>query len=116
MAALLYEVLAHGIMANFVSRLLQSFPTVPNTDVASADRSSVLDTEPSDNTLIEPLSERELEVLQLLASGATNEDIAKKLVIAITTAKKHVSNILHKLSADNRTQAVARGRSLGLCE
>lgn len=116
MAALLYEVLAHGIMANFVSRLLQSFPTVPNTDVASADRSSVLDTEPSNNTLIEPLSERELEVLQLLASGATNEDIAKKLVIAITTAKKHVSNILHKLSADNRTQAVARGRSLGLCE
>jgi LuxR family maltose regulon positive regulatory protein len=116
MAALLYEALAHGIMPDFVSRLLQFFPTDPIPTVASPAPSEIVDHEPDENALIEPLSERELEVLQLMAGGATNEDIAEKLVIASTTAKKHVSNILHKLSAENRTKAVARGRSLGLCK
>jgi LuxR family maltose regulon positive regulatory protein len=115
MAALLYEALAHGVMPDFVSQLLQLFPTVPITAAKSPDTFPTIDPGPDENTLIEPLSERELEVLQLMAGGATNEDIAEKLVIATTTAKKHVSNILHKLSAENRTQAVARGRSLGLC-
>jgi LuxR family transcriptional regulator, maltose regulon positive regulatory protein len=62
----------------------------------------------------EALSERELEVLHLLASGATNQEIAAKLSIAPTTAKKHVSNVLGKLGVHNRTQAVSRGRDLGL--
>ena len=66
--------------------------------------------------LIERLSEREVEVLQLMASGASNQEIAESLVIAITTAKKHVSNIIRKLGADNRTQAAAKGRNLGLCD
>ena len=55
-------------------------------------------------------------VLAGCAPGASNEDIAENLVIAPTTAKKHVSNILQKLDVENRTQAVARGRSLGLCQ
>ena len=62
----------------------------------------------------EPLSERELEVLHLLASGASNQEIAEALTIALTTAKKHVSNIIGKLGVSNRMQAVARGRDLGL--
>ncbi len=65
-------------------------------------------------SLVEPLSERELEVLRLLASGASNQEIASHLSIAVTTAKKHVSNILGKLGVNNRTQAVSRGRDLGL--
>jgi ATP/maltotriose-dependent transcriptional regulator MalT len=51
-----------------------------------------------------------------MAAGVSNQDIAETLIIAVTTAKKHVSNIIRKLGVDNRTQAVAKGRNLGLCE
>ena len=58
---------------------------------------------------LEPLSDREREVLVLLAQGASNRDIAEKLVITEGTVKNHVSNILDKLQAENRTQAADRG-------
>ncbi|HLF24893.1 MAG TPA: response regulator transcription factor [Anaerolineae bacterium] len=61
-----------------------------------------------------PLSEREIEVLRLIAQGHSNKEIAEKLVIAEGTAKNHVSNILSKLNARDRAQAVARGQELGL--
>jgi LuxR family transcriptional regulator, maltose regulon positive regulatory protein len=64
--------------------------------------------------LAEPLTDRELEVLGLLAAGMANQQIATELVVAVETAKKHVSHILGKLGAANRTQAVARARELGL--
>ena len=64
--------------------------------------------------LLEPLSERELEVLQLLAAGRPNRAIADELVITLDTVKRHVTHILEKLGAANRTQAVARARELGL--
>jgi LuxR family transcriptional regulator, maltose regulon positive regulatory protein len=64
--------------------------------------------------LLDPLSERELEVLRELAQGAPNQQIADRLVITVDTVKRHVSNILAKLEVSNRTQAVARARSLGL--
>lgn len=66
------------------------------------------------STLAEPLSARELEVLALLAEGATNQQIAGRLFITERTAKKHVTNILGKLNAANRTQAVALARAAGL--
>jgi len=64
--------------------------------------------------LAEPLTDRELEVLRLLAAGKSNQRIAHDLVVALDTVKKHVSHILGKLSAANRTEAVARARQLGL--
>ncbi len=64
--------------------------------------------------LVDPLSERELEVLLLIAAGASNEEIAERLVIALGTVKRHVSNILGKLTVSNRTQAVARAQAIGL--
>jgi LuxR family maltose regulon positive regulatory protein len=64
--------------------------------------------------LAEPLSEREQEVLQLVAQGLTNQQIATRLVISIRTVKKHVENIHGKLGVQNRTQAVAHARALGL--
>jgi LuxR family maltose regulon positive regulatory protein len=64
--------------------------------------------------LVEPLSERELEVLALLAAGRSNQQIAEELVVALDTVKKHVSHLLDKLGAANRTQAVARARELEL--
>jgi len=63
-------------------------------------------------TLVESLSQRELEVLQLLALGRTNQQIAEELVIAIGTAKAHTSSIYSKLDVANRTEAVARARQL----
>jgi LuxR family maltose regulon positive regulatory protein len=64
--------------------------------------------------MVQPLSERELEVLGLLAAGRSNREIAEELVVALDTVKKHVSHVLDKLGAANRTQAVAHARELGL--
>jgi LuxR family transcriptional regulator, maltose regulon positive regulatory protein len=69
---------------------------------------------PPQQGLIDPLSPRELDVLQQLARGASNQEIAEALVITVDTVKHHVGNILGKLQANNRTQAVAHGRALGL--
>jgi LuxR family maltose regulon positive regulatory protein len=63
---------------------------------------------------IEALSERELEVLHLLAAGLTNRQIAEQLIVSISTVKSHVHHISGKLDVSNRTQAVARARQLGL--
>ena len=64
--------------------------------------------------LVEPLSEREREVLHLMAAGASNQEIGERLIVALNTAKRHVSNIMGKLGASNRTQAVAHARALKL--
>lgn len=64
--------------------------------------------------LLDPLSVRELEVLRLLARGASNQEIAEELVVAVDTVKRHVSNILSKMDASNRTQAVMLARDLDL--
>lgn len=64
--------------------------------------------------LVKPLTGRELEVLGMLAAGTPNQAIAGELVITLNTVKKHVSHVLGKLGAANRTEAVARARELGL--
>jgi LuxR family transcriptional regulator, maltose regulon positive regulatory protein len=64
--------------------------------------------------LVVPLSDRELEVLGLLAAGKPNQAIAKERVVTVETVKSHVAHILGKLGVANRTQAVARARELGL--
>jgi LuxR family maltose regulon positive regulatory protein len=64
--------------------------------------------------LIEPLSEREIEVLQLIAEGLTNTEIAARLYLSLNTVKVHTRNIYGKLGVNNRTQAVARGRVVGI--
>jgi ATP/maltotriose-dependent transcriptional regulator MalT len=66
--------------------------------------------------LDEQLTGRELEVLAMLAAGRSNQSIASHLVISLDTVKKHVSHLLGKLGAANRTEAVARGRELGLID
>jgi LuxR family maltose regulon positive regulatory protein len=64
--------------------------------------------------IVEPLTSRELEVLQMLAAGMPNQRIARELVVSLDTVKKHVSHLLGKLGAASRTEAVARARQLGL--
>src|SRR2546421_286358 len=68
----------------------------------------------AEQLLLDPLSQRELEVLQLLAGGASNQEIATALVVAPGTVKLHVSHILSKLGVNSRTRAILRARDLGL--
>ena len=64
--------------------------------------------------LVEQLTSRELEVLEMLAAGRSNQAIASQLVVTLDTVKKHVSHVLGKLGAANRTEAVTRARELSL--
>ncbi len=68
----------------------------------------------AEQPLLDPLSQRELEVLQLLAAGASNQEIAAALVLAPGTVKLHVSHILSKFGVKSRTQAILRARDLAL--
>jgi DNA-binding NarL/FixJ family response regulator len=70
--------------------------------------------EPAPQALVVPLSEREREVLRQLADGRSNREIAAKLFLAEGTVKNHVTNLLGKLGARDRTQAALRARDLGL--
>lgn len=69
---------------------------------------------PQPDALMEPLSDREREILQLLAQGLSNPEIAAQLYLAEGTVKNYVTNILQKTGARDRTQAALRGRELGL--
>lgn len=93
--------------AAYIAKLLDAFPTGPVLGVTpySPDQAA---------GLIEQLTPRELEVLQLVAAGDSNRTIAQKLVITVSAVKKHTANIYGKLSVNSRTQAVARARQLGL--
>jgi DNA-binding NarL/FixJ family response regulator len=68
----------------------------------------------ANQALIEPLSDRELEILRLVATGASNKEIAATLVIAEGTVKNHITNILGKLGVRDRTQAALKVKELGL--
>lgn len=112
MAALLRKIRAtQGQEPDYLDRLLKAFEhgEEPGASASSPDGQRKLP-----QPLIEPLSDRELEVLQLMATGASNQEIAEALVIAVNTVKRHARNIFDKLGVENRTQAVARARALGL--
>ena len=64
--------------------------------------------------LLEPLSEREVEILHLIEAGCTNREIAQRLVLSPNTVKRHTGNIYGKLGVNSRTQAVAKARMYNL--
>jgi LuxR family maltose regulon positive regulatory protein len=99
---------ARRIPLSCLARLVQAFDGKLNPAAALRPE---LGTVPG---LIEPLTGRELEVLRLLAAGKSNQRIAHDLFVALDTVKKHVTHVLGKLGAANRTEAVARARDLGL--
>jgi LuxR family maltose regulon positive regulatory protein len=108
MAHLLYEAVSRGIAGGYAQQLLAAFPVVESQGAG-------LPTAPSSNAqLLEPLSDRELEVLMLIAQGLTNPEIATKLYLSLNTVKAHTRNIYGKLAVHSRVQAVAKGRTLGL--
>ena len=70
--------------------------------------------DPVPSGIVDPLTRRELEVLEMVAAGRSNQAIARELVVTLDTVKKHVGHVLGKLGAANRTEAVARARELNL--
>jgi len=108
MVSLLYEALDRGITPNYVNRLLQALP-INKPEQVEPPISPV-----SESGYIEPLSEREIEVLQLVAEGLTNPEIAARLILSVYTVKTHARNIYGKLGVNNRTQAVTKARILGI--
>jgi LuxR family maltose regulon positive regulatory protein len=108
MAQLLYKALSRGIAPDYVRRLLAAFPVEERGQI-DPPKSQAPESE-----LIEPLSERELEVLQLIAEGLSNPEIASRLYLSLNTVKVHSRNIYGKLGVHNRMQAVARARALGI--
>ncbi|RPI86846.1 MAG: hypothetical protein EHM41_07090 [Chloroflexi bacterium] len=104
MAKLLFHAKSHPIGQEYAPDLLSAQGNVPGKEPPTA------------QLLIEPLTSRELEVLKLIESGFTNQDIADRLVISIPTVKRHISNIYAKLGAKSRTQAVSLGKGLKLFE
>jgi LuxR family maltose regulon positive regulatory protein len=97
----------------YLDRVLAAFPKQSQTPASQPKRMAK---QTSAQSLLEPLSERELQVLQLMAKGASNQDIARELVIAIDTVKRHVSHILAKLDVQNRVQAIRQAEKLGLLD
>jgi LuxR family maltose regulon positive regulatory protein len=108
MAHLLYEAVTCGVAPDYVRRLLAAFP------VTESEQTAPSKTQAPKSELVEPLSERELEVLQLLAEGLTNQEIGSRLFLSLNTVKVHTRNIYGKLDAHSRSQAVARARALGV--
>jgi LuxR family maltose regulon positive regulatory protein len=108
MARLLIEALSRNFALEYVRKLLSAFPDEPQR------LSSKLKPQDPDSKWIEPLSEREIEVLQLISEGLTNQEIADRLYLTLNTVKVHTRNINSKLGTHNRTKAVARAKSLGI--
>jgi LuxR family maltose regulon positive regulatory protein len=111
-AHLLYEAVSRGIVPDYARRLLAAFsPAGPHQAAPSKIQSEIRGPK---SEIIEPLSERELEVLQLIAMGLTNREIASRLYLSLNTVKVHTRNIYGKLNVHSRSQAIARSQELGL--
>ena len=107
MAQLLTEACTQGMMPDYVSKILAAFEAEKQTNTDGSQP-------PTSQPLIEPLSQRELEVLHLIAQGLSNDEIGKQLFLALDTVKGHNRRIYDKLQVQRRTEAVARARELGL--
>lgn len=111
LAGLLRQAASRGIAPTYVARLLAAFGEAESAGMeAEPVHVHPLITQP----LVEPLSERELEVLRLLATGMSNPEIADELVIAVSTVRSHCKSIYGKLDVHKRWDAVQRAQDLGL--
>jgi LuxR family maltose regulon positive regulatory protein len=107
MAHLLSEAMALGRMPDYIRKVLTAYEAEQQQ---RENTSSPLPAQP----LLEPLSERELEVLHLVAAGLSNQEISERLFLALGTVKGHNQKIFGKLGVQRRTEAIARARELGL--
>jgi len=116
MKQLLRQAAPRGVTPDYVNKLLATFEG-SRSQASGVIGPPDLESETGrSETLTEPLTSREREVLCLIVSGASNPEIAQKLFITVNTVKRHVTNILGKLEVSNRTQAAMRAREMGLGE
>ena len=117
--ALLTTLAAQGVAPEFVANVLCSFSVTP---VPSIDQATSAEVQPtallravvSKTALIEPLTRREQEVLELLAQHLNAVEIAQQLVISTSTVKRHRANIYQKLGVNRRRDALAAAQALGI--
>jgi LuxR family maltose regulon positive regulatory protein len=107
MMELLHEASAREIMPDYTDKLLAAFESEKQK---SEDKPGL----PPAESLIDPLSQRELKILQLIALGLSNREIGERLFLALDTIKGHNRKIFDKLQVQSRTEAIARARELGL--
>jgi LuxR family maltose regulon positive regulatory protein len=105
MAGLLRQALARGSSVEYVRRLLDAF---------EREAAALLSSPPDQAGLVEPLSERELEVLRLLSTHLSSTEMAQGLFISVNTVRSHIKNIYGKLGVHSRGEAVARAQKLNL--
>ncbi len=110
MAQLLSEATARGMMPDYTGKLLSFIEAEHQRSEGSSSHRTLTASQP----LIEPLTERELEILQLIALGFSNREISERLFLALDTIKGHNGRIFAKLAVQRRTEAVAHARELGL--
>ncbi len=109
MAMLLREAVARGIMPNYTDKLLTAFDADQGLDVEAPPSAA-----PASSSLIEPLSQRELDVLRLFRTDLSGPEIARELVIGLSTVRTHTKSIYSKLNVNSRRAAVKRAVELGL--
>ena len=107
MLQILREASAHKITPGYTDKLLAAFQADPRENKDKPDKAPA-------SALIEPLSQRELEVLRLIAQGLSNQEICERLFLALDTVKGHNRRIFNKLQVQRRTEAIARAHELGL--
>jgi LuxR family maltose regulon positive regulatory protein len=107
MVPLLHQLAERGVASDYVGQILAAFEIPPARHLPAP-------SQPPSQPLVEPLTDRELEVLQLLAQRLTDREIAQLLVIAQQTVRRHNSNIYQKLGVKNRREAVAKAQVLGI--
>ncbi|MFC1997350.1 LuxR C-terminal-related transcriptional regulator [Chloroflexota bacterium] len=116
MALLLHEILSRakslnrGISPDYVHQLLAAFPDAEPEPAASVQRQA------AGSELVESLSKREIDVLELIAAGHKYQEIAERLVISLNTVRHHTKNIYSKLEVNNRTQAIIKANDLNLLQ
>ena len=106
MVALLHEAQRHALAPRYIAQLLEAAGEQGVTEIHLH--------APTANALVEPLTAREREVLQLLLEGVSNREIARQLVLSVNTVKKHVLNLYGKLGVHSRAQAIAKALTLHL--
>jgi LuxR family maltose regulon positive regulatory protein len=115
MAQLLSEAVARGIMPGFIGKLLAVFEAEEQKSEGKSNLPPALPEGQRDGeSLSESLSQRELEVLRLIAQGLSNREISGRLFLALNTVKGHNQKIYSKLQVQSRTEAIARARELDL--
>jgi LuxR family transcriptional regulator, maltose regulon positive regulatory protein len=107
-AQLLYEAVQREILPDYSRRLLSAMP------IGGPDHNNTEGSHNPESVSLEQLSDRELDVLSLMAEGLTNQEIGSRLFISIHTVKAHTRNIYSKLDSHNRTEAVAKARTFGI--